>query len=141
MKLAQACISLISLAALLIVLNCGERECEEPYPVRSTIGIRDSIGAEFGDTSFVFGSISDALFSPAGEIFILDQTACCIRKYSEDGVFLDVFSREGNGPGELRFPTDIAVSENGEILIRDTAKLALIVLDESGESIRQDFLS
>jgi len=137
MKLAQASISLISLSAILISLSCGERGWEEPYPIRSTICIRDSIGAELGDTCFVFGSVSHALFSPAGEIFILDQTACCIRKYSEDGIFLDVYSRPGNGPGELRFPTEMAVSENGDILVRDTAKLALVILNERGESIRE----
>lgn len=125
------------LSATLIWLSCGEGEWEEPFPCRSTIFISDSIGAELGDTSFVFGSISDAVVSPAGEIYILDQTACCIRKYSQGGVFLGVYSRLGNGPGELAFPTDIAVSENGNMLVRDFAKYALIYLDEDGNCISE----
>lgn len=131
-----SCLLLCSLTSL-VLLSCGEKGWKEPFPNRNTIGIRDSIGAEFGDSTIVFGSISDAVYSPAGEIYILDQTACCIRKYSPEGVLLKSFSRRGNGPGELRFPTDIAVMDNGYIIVRDVSKYALVILDDNGESVSE----
>ncbi len=85
----------------------------------------------------VFGSISDAELSSSGEIFVLDQAACCIRKYTREGDHIQTLLRRGNGPGETVFPTELALMPGGEIIVRDMRKTSLMVVDENGEQLSE----
>lgn len=130
--------SLILCAAVsLLCFGCGESKWSESFPGRSQIVVMDSIGVEYGDSSMVFGSISDAEFSSSGEIFVLDQVACCIRKYSPEGDCIQTLLRRGNGPGETVFPSEIALMPGGEIIVRDMRKTSLMVVDENGEQLSE----
>lgn len=122
---------------LISYTGCTDSDWAEPFPSRASITICDSIGVETGDSSMTFGSISDAQVSPTGTILVLDQAACCMREYSSEGEFLQSLSRKGNGPGEMLFPTEFTVMQNGNIIVRDKGKLALIVLDENGNCISE----
>ncbi len=128
---ALICISVFSFS------SCGGSQWTEPFPDRMPISISDSIGVEYGDSCMIFGSISDADFSPSGEIFVLDQVACCIREYSADGHYLRTLSRHGSGPGEMLYPSEIAIFQNGNIMVRDQGRSCLMLIDRDGAGIRE----
>ena len=115
--------------------GCADSEWSEPFPDRLSITVRDSIGIETGDSCYVLGSIVDAEITPSGSILLLDQTACCIRKFSPEGTYLSIFSRRGSGPGEFAYPMEMALLPDGRIIIRDMLKNSLVILSYKGKSL------
>lgn len=136
MKIKET-IPALSHILILLCAGCSEPEWTEPFAERVPITVTDSIGVGIGDSCMIFGSISDAEFSPSGEIYVLDQAACCIRKYSPEGEYLRTLSRHGNGPGEMILPSEITVMRNGNIVIRDLGKSALMVIGPDGASVSE----
>lgn len=132
------CILLISVFCLAAVFSsgCGEPGVwQEPFPERLTISVVDSIGIEMGDSCYVLGAIADAEVSPSGTILVLDRSACCIRKFTPDGIHISNLSRCGSGPGEFLYPFEMAIMPDGRIMVADMHKQSIIVLSETGESI------
>jgi hypothetical protein len=99
--------------------------------------VLDSIGIETGDSCYVLGSIVDAEVSPSGSILLLDQSACCIREFSSEGIYLANLSRHGNGPGEFLFPQEMALHPDGRIIVKDMLKHSLIIIDSNGENLSE----
>ncbi|MEX2598570.1 MAG: 6-bladed beta-propeller [Dehalococcoidia bacterium] len=76
--------------------------------------------------------------SPTGTIGVLNQQAFQASVFGPDGRLLRTYGDEGDGPGEFSFPSAIAVRPDGEVLVYDFRKRALVrftadgnVLDES----------
>ena len=131
-------ILLISVFCLVAVFSsgCGEPGVwQEPFPERLTISVVDSIGIETGDSCYVLGAIAGAEVSPSGTILVLDQSACCIRGFTPDGIHLANLSRRGSGPGEFLYPFEMAIMPDGRIMVADMHKQSIILLSETGESI------
>lgn len=127
----------ISCLGIALHSGCADSQWIEPFPNRLTITVLDSIGIETGDSCYVLGSIVDAEVSPSGSILLLDQSACCIRKFSSEGTYLANLSRQGNGPGEFLFPQEMALHPDGRIIVTDMWKHSLIVIDDNGESFSE----
>ncbi|MCK5842598.1 MAG: hypothetical protein KAH31_10545 [Candidatus Sabulitectum sp.] len=125
----------IAIVILLLASCSTPADWHEPFPERLTISVTDSIGMEMGDSCYVLGAIADAEVSPSGTILVLDKSAHCIREFASDGTHLTNLSRHGNGPGEFAYPFDMALMPDGEILVADMFKQAIVVLSETGESI------
>ena len=127
------------LALLLFIFfmlsGCADQEWSEPFIDRHIIKVINSIGIETGDSCYVFGSIVAAATAPNGNILMLDQSACIIRVFDSDGIHIENLSRQGNGPGELLMPWDMTVFPDGKIMVMDTMKGGIIILDSCGESI------
>lgn len=115
---------------------CSGPEWSEPFPERLQITVTDSIGIEMGDSCYVLGAIADAVVSPEGSILVLDRSACVIRVFSASGVFQELISRRGSGPGEMSFPLKLSLFSNGSMMIWDMGKQCITLLDENGESIQ-----
>ncbi len=131
----RSILTILFCMAVSLYSGCADSEWTEPFPDRLSITVRDSIDIETGDSCYVLGSIVDAEISPSGSILLLDQIACCIREFSPEGSYLSVFSRRGNGPGELLYPQEMALLPDGSIIIRDMLRSSLIILDDNGESL------
>lgn len=62
-----------------------------------------------------FGVISDAVVDAAGDVYLLDSQLVEVKRYSADGEFLGTIGREGEGPGEFRFPTALFLMDDGRL--------------------------
>jgi len=51
-----------------------------------------------------------ALAFSEGELFVADAQDCAVKVFSADGRFVRAFGRKGRGPGELSFPSGVAVA-------------------------------
>lgn len=92
-----------------------------------TIGVLD------GPPEYTFGQIVSLAAAPDGSLFLYDSHARELRRYGADGRFLDVFGREGGGPGEYRRPDGgLAVLSDGRVVIRDPGNARISVFAPDG---------
>lgn len=66
-----------------------------------------------------------------GNLFVLDDRACCVTKFGPDRRFLLRFGRKGQGPGEFEYPGPIAVDAKGRVII-STLSSDFHVFDNDG---------
>jgi len=111
--------------SFLIVIGC-ENPGNQTSPVvihddQSFIALEivDSIGVEFGDSNYVFGSIREVARGVNGEILVLDNIRSRIMVYSSEGIFRAQIGRYGAGPGEFVMPMFFEVLSNGSICVVD----------------------
>lgn len=60
-------------------------------------------------------------FSPAGDLFVVDQLNARIQIFEPDGNYLDEFGGRGVGFGNLVRPKDVVVDEEGLVYVVDNA--------------------
>jgi len=72
-----------------------------------------------------------------GEIAILNRQAHEVSEFSADGRFLATYGRQGEGPGELRFPSSVAVAPDGEVLVYDFGKRAVVPFAPDGTVLEE----
>ncbi|MBD3370667.1 6-bladed beta-propeller [Candidatus Fermentibacteria bacterium] len=83
------------------------------------ISVVDTIGVMMGDSSYVFGNVTDATRTPDGEIYVLDGLRCRLSVYSPEGIFQRSVGRKGSGPGEYQYPKSFALMSDGSVVICD----------------------
>jgi hypothetical protein len=88
------------------------------------------VGGEEGDT--ILGVVTQALSDMEGNIYLLDRQMSQVLVFSPEGKMIRTLSREGDGPGEVRRPSDIAFLPDGSLGILQTlpGKLVKVTLDD-----------
>jgi hypothetical protein len=133
--------TLISMAILLAILNCGgdqqdqvttNEPAEDSDSIQELVFV-DSIGIELGDSNYVFGSIEAASHTLDGNILIMDRPACCVREYTPEGVFVRQYGRRGTGPGEVINPLSMTRLTNGNVIMLDMQTGGLHTFSPQGE--------
>ncbi|RKZ12298.1 hypothetical protein DRQ50_12155 [bacterium] len=76
------------------------------------------VGGEDGED--FFGLITQLVVADDGTIYLLDTRLGEVPVYSTDGERIDTLSREGDGPGETRFPVHILFMPDGSLGIAQT---------------------
>lgn len=94
-----------------------------------------TIGAFEGADEYVFGVISGVAVDAEGRIHVADPQAMEIRVFSLEGAFLRRVGRDGEGPGEFRHISGLAVAPGG-IAALDGGLGRVTVLGPSGEVVR-----
>lgn len=95
-----------------------------------------NIGVEEGDENLIFGGIWSICTDAADNIYILDSRMWRIQKFDSRGIFLKSYPiKDGQGPGELTFPGEMAVSPQGTIFLFDFMAWKILVLDQDGKAI------
>ncbi len=61
------------------------------------------LGNVVGDGPEGFGNIADIAVDPAGRIYVLDVGSKEVRVFGRDGAYLRAMTRDGEGPGEIRY--------------------------------------
>ncbi|MBU8869904.1 MAG: 6-bladed beta-propeller [Gemmatimonadales bacterium] len=73
------------------------------------------IGGE--DDDVFFGTVGSIRADANGDLYVLDSQLSETHVYSSSGEFLRTIGGEGDGPGEVRNPGDMFLSEDGNICI------------------------
>lgn len=71
-----------------------------------------------------------------GYVFMLNFREKTIAKYGRDGTFVGEFGREGEGPGEMRLPTDIELDGHDNITTYDAGNRRFTVFNNDGDLLR-----
>ncbi len=94
-----------------------------------------SIGEADGDEHYLLGDIG-SLCAHGGRIFLLDRQIPAVRVYDWNGRWIRNIGREGSGPGELRSPTSVRISQvDGRIFVRDGTQGRLNVYSSAGDPL------
>jgi hypothetical protein len=70
-----------------------------------------------------------------GRIHVLDVLAFRVSVFDRSGDFIRSVGRSGSGPGEFRFPSDLAVRADGAIAVYDFDGRAFVVFDADGSPL------
>lgn len=92
-----------------------------------------SVGALDGADWEIFGSISQVGFDAAGNLYVFDRDNFRVVVVSPEGELVRELGRQGDGPGEWRFPTTMTVLPDGRVAVADMGHRALLVHDVDGE--------
>ena len=95
------------------------------------------VGVAAGEAWQEFGTIRQVAFDAAGNLYVLDSLAGRIVVVAPDGGLLREFGRLGEGPGEFRTPTAMAVMSDGRVVVANLGHQAYQIFDTSGEYVRQ----
>lgn len=80
----------------------------------------------------LFGVVLKALSDDAGNVYLLDQQLSEVQVFGPDGAYLKTLSREGDGPGEVRQPSDMLWMPDGTLGIVQTFPGRIVKIDLEG---------
>ena len=87
-------------------------------------------GGEDGDD--FFGLISQVVLGDDGTIYLLDTRLSEVPVYSPEGERLGTLSREGEGPGETRNPSDMLMMPDGNLGLVQSFPGKIVTVDLEG---------
>ena len=90
------------------------------------------VGSFGGEDWEQFGDIASLGFDGAGNLYLLDRQAARVTVVAADGRFLRAFGREGEGPGEYRSPSRLAVMANGDVAVFESIRNTFHIFDRDG---------
>lgn len=92
-----------------------------------------TIGEKTGKGPELFGRISDVIEDGEGRVLALDYENKEVRIFGTDGAHLASFGREGEGPGEFKYPNRLALFEDGTLMV--TGRMGRVqFFESSGET-------
>lgn len=94
--------------------------------------ILDLGGAAEGPTAFFRVFPTSIGVDSLGNLYVLDAGKFRVSIFDRAGRHLRSFGRQGKGPGELQFPSDMAVTPAGVVAVHDFARRALVFYDVNG---------
>ena len=90
------------------------------------------VGSFGGEDWEQFGDIVSLGFDGVGNLYVLDRQAARVTVVAPDGSYLRDFGREGEGPGEFRSPTRLAVMAHGDVVVFESNRNAFHIFDANG---------
>lgn len=94
--------------------------------------ILDLGSADDGPTAFFRVFSTSIGVDSVGNLYVLDAGNYRVSVFDRSGRYLHSFGQQGKGPGELGFPSDMTVAQDGEVAIYDFARRALVFFDSAG---------
>jgi hypothetical protein len=107
------------------------------HPGVATLVEEVSIGVGDGAEEYMLGDIADIALGRDGSIFALDRQVPVVRQYDAQGRFIRNIGRRGQGPGEMRSPSGIALTRDGRLLLWDTANWRINIYSATGDILPQ----
>ncbi|UCG50689.1 MAG: 6-bladed beta-propeller [Candidatus Latescibacterota bacterium] len=107
----------------------------EPMEPRITSELEElwRIGGDTDDEDEFFGVILQILTDDHGNVYLLDSQLNQVKVFSPDGEYVREFGREGEGPGEFRFASDMFFTADGNIGVLQAAPGKIILFTPEGE--------
>ncbi len=123
-----------------------------PSQGTQTLRLQEQWRAGGEGSEVLLGLVADATIDADGNVYVLDRQLSQVHVFGPDGSLLRTLGREGEGPGEFRFPTNIVLLPDGRVgvsrvmpgsivlLGRDGAPAGTIHIGEAGASAPMQFL-
>jgi hypothetical protein len=105
---------------------------EKDQPLAGRLEAVYTVGKEEGEDHEVFSSVPAVAFDAESNLYVLDQGNARVLVFGPTGRFVRQIGRHGEGPGELRIPTGLAVTADGRVAVYDMANRAISLFDRNG---------
>jgi hypothetical protein len=93
-----------------------------------------AIGLADGAEEYLFTGIFDVAVGRNGEMVVTDTRGRSVRIFDRNGQFVRYVGRDGDGPGEHREPTRVAITDDGVIGVCD--RRGITVFEQEGRALR-----
>lgn len=121
------------IASWAVVAGCGTGEGADGERVlgvhADTVAVLGVLGAADGPS---FGEVTAVGFDARGRLHVLDATAGRVTVVDSTGAVVGTLGSPGEGPGELRFPSAMAVLPDGRVAIFDAGARGFVVFGADG---------
>ncbi len=95
-----------------------------------------TVGVAEGNERETFGFVQDIEPAGKGGFFLLDGQARSVSWFDGEGRFRGGINARGKGPGELTSPSDLAVLQDGSVLIVDPGNVRISRFQPTSEGLR-----
>lgn len=146
----------VLLSIFIILASCGQQKAEwkgtieevdgvtvvknpiEPLSPEMKIIFEEdlTIGVEEGDENYMFGSEVYMNTDDEGNFYVTDWERRTVKKYDQEGKYLNSIGRPGQGPGEFRNISEVKFDSEGNIYLNDTVNRRISILSKDGNYIR-----
>ncbi len=99
------------------------------------------VGTVDGQDWEQFGSVADVAFDGAGNLYVFDGQGQRIVVVSLDGEYVREFGRAGEGPGEFKRATALAVVRDGRAVVADVGHRVFHVFAANREPVHRSRMS
>ena len=93
-------------------------------------------GSAMGDPDETFGLIGGLVVLDDGDVWIGDRHLGALRRFDSAGTYLGQVGREGEGPGEFRYPQGMRQLGGGEVVVWDDGQIRVSYFDRDGAFLR-----
>ena len=94
------------------------------------------IGEAVGDENYMFSRIRNLAVDKNENIYVADDKEMHVKVFDENGKFLRVFGKEGQGPGEFGRIRNIQITAKNELMINDSRDRRILYFSFEGKFIR-----
>ena len=114
---------------VMVVKNPGE-----PVYGEYTFSLEEdlSLGGDPNKENYYFPRRASLTVDDHGNIYVLDSGNYRIQKYDSSGNYLLSIGRQGQGPGEFQYPSNLSLDAKGNLLIFDSMTRAIKVFAQDG---------
>ena len=93
------------------------------------------IGSLLGADEYSFGSIDDVIVNSDGTVWVGVSQLHAIRRYTAEGAYIGQVGREGEGPGEFKYVSNMRPLSDGSVIVWDAGLLRVSRFTADGEFI------
>jgi hypothetical protein len=140
MNCSRSSLSICMLSSVvLLAVSCAQdadnadapsAEGSDP-PDTIEVVVTDTLGVLMGDSSEVFGTITQASYGIDGNIYVLDGQLARLGAYTPDLRLVRYVGRSGSGPGEFQYPQSFAFLRDGRLAVCDWGAGSVVFFDVS----------
>jgi len=87
------------------------------------------------DEEFFFGVLLQITTDSQGTIYLLDAQLHQVLIFNSQGEFVRTIGREGEGPGEFRRPSDLFLTQDGQVAVMQRMPGKIITMTPEGEPV------
>ena len=99
--------------------------------------LEQTFGTESEPEEALLSSTSSVVVDESGTVYVLDRSEHRVLAFNADGTLKWSAGRQGEGPGELNFPTHLLLRDDGHLLISHRQGSAIAVWDQDGAFVEQ----
>lgn len=123
-----------------VVTTDGKRTVTNPatgFKDPSTVPMEElwRLGGYSDDEDEFFGVIADIDIDADGYVYLLDSQIAEVKIYTKDGEFVRSIGRQGEGPGEFRFPNALFFTADGNVAVVQTVPGKIVLLSKEGDPV------
>ncbi len=89
-----------------------------------------TIGEAEGRDEYMFSDIRSMVVDEAGRIYVLDWKEIHVKVFDQNGAYIRIIGKKGQGPGEFITPSNVFITHQNELVVDDFGRrLAIFSLE------------
>lgn len=108
------------------------RNGAQPSQGSRTLRMQEQWRAGGEESDLLLGMVRDVARDADGNLYVLDSQLAQVHVFAPDGRLVRTVGRQGDGPGEFRFPTNLIVLPDGRLGVSRVMPGSIVLLTPDG---------